>query len=76
MERYGENFRGGASSINCPLCDTHLDKQDMSFKCPIIKNHIDIQGNMSDVYKEDIPKDSITTILQIAKYRKTELEKQ
>ena len=76
MERYGENFRGGTSSINCPLCETHLDNQDMSFKCPKIKNHIDIQGNMSDVYKEHIPKDSIKTILQIAKYRRTELEKQ
>ena len=76
MERYGENFRGGASSITCPLCKTHLDNQAMSFQCPIIKNEIDIKGKMNDVYKEDIPKDSIQTILDITRFRKRKLEKQ
>ena len=43
MERFGENFRGGASSIICPLCFSHLDNQELSFQCPAIKKEIEIE---------------------------------
>ena len=76
MARYGENFRGGANSIPCPLCKNHLDNQEMSFICPIIKKEIDIKGNSSDIYKENIHQDSIETILKISSFRKRNLEKQ
>ena len=76
MARYGENFRGGANSFPCPLCKTHLDNQEMSFTCPIIKKEIDIKGNSSDIYKENIHQDSIETILKISSFRKRNLEKQ
>ena len=43
MERFGENFRGGASSIICPLCFSHLDNQELSIQCPVIKKEIEIE---------------------------------
>ena len=37
MEKFGENVRGGATFIICPLCNTHLDNQDISFTCPVTR---------------------------------------
>ena len=76
MANYGENYRGGAYSTTCPLCHLHLDNQEMSFQCPIIRNMIAIEGNISDIYKEDIKKQTIKTILKITNYRNKSLEKQ
>ena len=74
MERFGENFRGGASSIICPLCFSHLDNQELSFQCPVIKKEIEIEGNYSEIYKEDIETKLIQTILKIRNFRKLKLE--
>ena len=57
MERFGENFRGGAPSILCLLCSSHQDNQEMSFHCPTIKNGIYIKGIISEIYKKDISND-------------------
>ena len=76
MERFGENFRGGAGSITCPLCNTHPDNQEFSFQCPVIRKEIEIEGNISDLYKEDIERNVIETILKIRNYRKLKLEKE
>ena len=76
MERYGENYRGGAPSIKCPLCHTHLDNQEMSFQCPIIRQEVDIKGNYSDIYNETIQSETIQTIVKITRFRKTTLEDQ
>ena len=69
MERFGENYRGGAESISCPLCHTHLDNQEMSYQCPEIKKEIDIKGNFSDIYNENIQNETIETIVRISRYR-------
>ena len=76
MERFGENYRGGAASILCPLCHSHLDNQEMSFHCPIIKNEIKIKGNLSDIYKENINNETIETVLKISRYRTKTLDNQ
>ena len=75
MANFGENYRGGALSTTCPLCYLHLDSQEMSYQCPIIRNMIDVKGNIRDIYEEDIENETIQTILRIANYRKKSLEK-
>ena len=74
MESFGENYRGGVSFIPCPLCDTHLDNQEMAFKCPIIRKEIAVKGSINDIYQEEIDLETVNTILKISKYRKTTLE--
>ena len=74
MERFGENYRGGAESISCPLCHTHLDNQEMSYQCPEIKKEIEIKGNFSDIYNEIIQNETIETIVRISRYRTKVLE--
>ena len=36
MEQFGENFKAGRDSINCPLCNSHLDSQSEAFTCKAI----------------------------------------
>ena len=54
MENFGENFRGGRQQVSCPLCETHLDTQELSFQCPEIKAAIDPQRDIRDIYNEYI----------------------
>ena len=65
---------GGAESISCPLCHTHLDNQEMSYQCPEIKKEIEIKGNFSDIYNEIIQNETIETIVRISRYRTKVLE--
>ena len=74
MENFGENYRGGASAIPCPLCNTHLDSQDKSFQCPIIRRKIEVRGNINNIFKEEIDLETVKTIHKISKYRKNTLE--
>ena len=76
MERFGENYCGGAESMLCPLCLTHLDNQEMSYQCPEIKKKIDIKGKLNDIYNENIQSETIETIVRISRYRTKVLEKQ
>ena len=70
MERFGENFRGGAEKVTCPLCNLHLDNQEMSMQCPEVKKVMKIEGNMEDIYKETIKKEIVETITNITKIRR------
>ena len=69
MADFGENFKSGAEAVICPLCLDHIDSQSNSFKCQIIKNKIDVKGNMIDVYGSNIPRNLIQTIQDITKVR-------
>ena len=54
MSRFGENYRGLQFQVLCPLCGLYPDNQEGSFTCEKIKLAINIEGNISDIYKEDI----------------------
>ena len=56
MADFGENFRAGYDRVLCPLCLGHLDNQSQSFQCIAINNEIKIQGNINELYGENIPK--------------------
>ena len=69
MEKFGENYRGGKSQVICPLCSLHLDNQSLSFQCPIIKEKLNITGEMEDIYKENIKVETIKAVCKISDYR-------
>ena len=73
MAEFGENFRAGRHTVMCPFCDLHLDSQDLGAKCLIMKTHMKIIGNISDVYSEHISNGTIETIEKISEYRKQNL---
>ena len=74
MERFGENFSGGINPVMCPLCRLHLDNQEMGFQCPEIVKELKISGSLEDIYKEDIPIETIRTIAKISDIRKSRQE--
>jgi hypothetical protein len=54
MAPFGNNFRGNQKSVNCPLCDDHVDDQVHGFQCPVIKEKIDINIDLKQIYRETI----------------------
>ena len=70
MEMFGENFRGGEDQVVCPLCKLHLDNQELSLQCPVIRKEIEVKGKLADIYKENISYDIIKTVSKISEYRR------
>ena len=71
VEKFGENFRGGTAQIMCPLCMLHLDNQELGFQCPEIKKELKVRGSLEDIYKENIPIETIRTLAKISDIRKS-----
>ena len=62
MADFGKNHRGGREKVICPLCESHVDSQELSYICPEIKNRVVISGSISDIYKEDIKLETVEAI--------------
>ena len=69
MSNFKENFKNGLESIPCPLCNLHFDKQEMAFQCPVVKSNVEVKGNFEDIFKENIPKEVVVTLINISKFR-------
>ena len=76
MAEFGENYRGGRAQVICPLCNVHLDNQEMSYQCPQIKSEVQIEGKIEDIYKEEINVKTVKTIAKITEVRKSRQEEQ
>ena len=70
MERYGENFHAGKAFAICPLCKLHIDSQDLCFQCPVIKEELKVEGDISNIYKEDIDRKVVKALTRISDYRR------
>ena len=74
MADFGENFRAGYDGVLCPLCIENFDDQSHAFKCRVIKNEIEIKGDINEIYGEKISKETAKTATKILKIRKELLE--
>jgi hypothetical protein len=74
MADYGENYRGGQSQVMCPLCKLHLDNQDLCYQCPVIRSEVVINGNINDIFKDDLKLETVETISRISEFRKLKKE--
>ena len=72
MSDFGENYRAGREKVICPLCESHVDNQELSFICPDIKNKVVISGKISDIYMEDIKLETVEVIQKITQIRNLE----
>ena len=71
MERFGESFRNGKTTVICPLCFSHPDSQSESFKCNALQMKIKIRGKYEDLFNDvELYPDLINTITQISETRK------
>ena len=69
MQNFGENYRGSREFVVCPLCNSHLDSQQMSFNCNEVKNHVKIIGKYEDLFQDNIEKTLAQTALKITEFR-------
>ena len=69
MAEFGENYRAGFDIVLCPLCLEDRDNLAHSFQCRVILQEIDIKGDISKIYSEQISKETAQTITKILKVR-------
>ena len=69
MSNFAENFRGQGGPTICPLCESHVDSQKWSFSCKTLKENVNIQGNYSDIFHENVKMETAQTISRITKFR-------
>ena len=74
MANFEENFRNGSEHMLCPLCHIHYDTQSMAFQCPIVNANVDIKGNFDDIFIDEIPKDLVSTLCNIVRFREQYLQ--
>ena len=74
MENFGENVRGSNAPVPCPLCGTHLDNQEMSFQCQIIKAEVQPTGEITEIYRDDIKKTTVESLEKMLKLRADKLK--
>ena len=71
MAEYGENFRGGRDKVFCPfLCPDSLDSQVHSFHCETIRKHTTVEGTYEDIFDDNIPTRTCSTVTNIISVRR------
>ena len=74
MVQFGEILRGSAEYVCCPLCSSHLDNQDMLFKCPSIKEKIKVNIDVKKIYTGLVNNEEMKELTKLLRMRKTLLE--
>ena len=44
MAKIGGNYRGKEGVNKCPLCDEHLDVQEMLTSCEVLRNKLEVDA--------------------------------
>ena len=71
---FGENFRGNANFICCPLCASHLDNQNMLFQCPLLKNMEVPHADIEKIYTDNTDAETIKELSRLLRIRKNLME--
>ena len=73
MAKFSGNYKGNSPVKICPLCSSHPDTQEWSFKCLEIKKNIQVNSNYNNIFEGKITKNLAKTVLSIIKFRDTSL---
>ena len=65
--KFHGNYRGRSEPQMCPLCNLHLDNQELVLECPAVKS--DVTGNLNQIFSGIIPKDLVRSLSKIMKLR-------
>ena len=69
VARFKENFKNNYVEMGCPMCLGQPDTQAHCVQCPIIKENINIKGDYSEIFSEEISKEIAKTLLEITNFR-------
>ena len=70
--KFRENMKTSYAASPCPFCLVQPDNQTHSVQCPEVTQKVKIEGNYSDIFKEDIPSNISKTLMNITKLREEE----
>ena len=65
--KFHGNYKGRNDVQMCPLCNLHLDKQELVLECPKVKS--EVKGNLRQIFASEIPKDLVKSLFKIMKQR-------
>ena len=74
MAKYRDNYKGQRGQAPCPLCNLHLDVQNICFQCPSVRENVKLKGKYEKIFGNKISKELAKTVLEISKYREKYLE--
>ena len=74
MSNFSENFRGKGGSVNCPLCNKHMDNQASMYQCPVLRKKVDLDADISDVYTDEVKVESIKILMETLRLREKLIE--
>ena len=69
MAPFGENFKGGQPTQQCPLCQKHSDTQEESFNCETMNRLIEIEGCYNDIFGFNFDEKLVKSIQKIYNFR-------
>ena len=69
MAEFGENFRGMNGPKTCPLCSSHLDNQESSFKCSNLRHIVNNSPDYHMIFKKNIPTKIFEILEKIMAFR-------
>ena len=74
MTKVSGNYKGKEGVSQCPLCGLHPDVQELLTNCEIIKEKIDINVDILNIFNENITFEDAKTVSKIIEIREKILE--
>ena len=74
MLEFGQNYRGSAEFVPCPLCSTHIDEQDMLFQCPVMKSEVELHIDLNKIYTDNVDSKDIKELSKVMNMRRKMVE--
>ena len=63
------NFGNSYLNKACPYCLIEADSQEHALKCTVVKGKVEVKGEYSDIFDEDIDTNISETVMRITKLR-------
>ena len=69
MSNFSENFRGKGGSVNCPLCNKHMDNQASMYQCPVLRRKVNLDVDISDIFTDEVKVESAKMLMETLRLR-------
>ena len=72
MAQFSGNYKGQGPIELCPLCGSHSDHQEMSFRCPVVRGKMKLAEEYENIFESKISHDLANNLQQIENLRRKE----
>ena len=68
--QFSENYKDQGPVDLCPLCGSHSDLQELSFKCPVVLEKIELNEEYENIFKPQVSKELANKLQAIENLRR------